>query len=94
MSILVKPIITEKSIRLAKKGFYTFGADKAMDKLAIKKAVEEQFGVEVLAVKTVKMPGKTKRFFRTGRLVEESPWKKAVVEVKKGQKIPIFEVSE
>lgn len=90
--ILKKPIITEKSIAKAKLGFYTFAVDKDAGKETIKKAVEDQFGVNVVSIKTVKMPGKTRKVGKLRKEICTSSWKKAIVKLKKEQKIPIFEV--
>lgn len=93
MNILKRPIITERSIEQTKKGFYTFGVDLDARKEDIKKAVEKQFGVNVLSIRTIKMPEKTKRSGRTGRIITRNEWKKAVVKIKTGQKISLFDVS-
>lgn len=89
MTILKRPILTEKARELAKKGQYVFEVDHRANKNEIKKAVEETFGVEVEKVRIVKIPPK-KKIFR-GVLGEKKGIKKAIVKVKKGQKIDIFE---
>jgi len=61
-SALIRPIITEKSMREAQKGRFTFETAKHADKLTIKKIVEELFKVRVLSVATRIVKGKSKRF--------------------------------
>ncbi|MBI4100550.1 50S ribosomal protein L23 [Candidatus Microgenomates bacterium] len=92
--ILTKPVITEKSLQIASLGWYTFVVVKEANKKEIKKAVEDQFKVNVLAVKTVIMKGKTKKVGRRRAEVKQSPWKKAIVRLKPDQKISLFEVTQ
>lgn len=75
--IIIRPIITEASMeRLADKK-YTFEVAKSSNKVEIKKAVEEIFGVKVLKVNTVSMKSKSKRVgYHLGKTSE---WKKAIV---------------
>ncbi len=75
MIILRRPIITEKSMRLAQGGQYSFEIDKNATKPMVAKAVIDKFSVKVRAVKIINMPS----------------IKKAMVQVGKGQKIAIFE---
>ena len=88
--IIKKPIITEKSMKVEydrqgneiKK--YTFEVPKTVNKLEIKYAVEEVFGVEVAAVNTMNYAGKLKRMGRyEGR---RASWKKAIVTLKPNSK--------
>lgn len=92
MNILKRPIITERSTLAAKKGFYTFAVVKNARKEQIKKAIEDQFGINVVSIRTIKMPEKTKRSSKTGRTSTSGEWKKAIVKVKTGEKITLFEV--
>lgn len=87
--IIIRPIVTEKSMRLTE-GFntFTFEVDKKANKIAIKKAIEEIFNVNVVSVNTVNVRPKTKR---VGRYVgKTSAYKKAVVKLKEGQDINLF----
>jgi len=87
--ILLKPIVTEKSMGLMEEDKYTFLVDKRANKIEIKKAVEELFKVTVLDVKTMVVKGKIKR---VGRFTGKTPdRKKAVVTLKSGDKIAVFE---
>jgi len=87
--VLIKPIITEKSSGLMAEGKYTFRVDKAANKIEIKYAVETVFKVNVTDVRTMNMPGKLKRQGKTQGMTPE--WKKAIVTLKPGQSLPIFE---
>lgn len=91
--ILKEPILTEKSLRLAKEGWFTFRVEKDSAKRAIAKAVEEQFGVQVIDIRTLTMSSKTRRVGKSRRKHETGDWKKAVVQLKKDQKIALFDVS-
>ena len=91
--IIKKPIITERSLQQTKNGLFTFAFERNVTKLKAKKAIEEQFGVNVTDIKMIKMPGKTKRAGKKMRKVNLSSWKKIIVRLKKDQKIPVFEIS-
>jgi large subunit ribosomal protein L23 len=93
LNVILGPIITEKSMNDAAKGRYTFKVTVQATKKDIKKAVEEQFKVNVLKVATITVKG---RSAKTGvKRIEtlKSPFKKAMVQIKAGQKISIFETS-
>ena len=87
--VLRKPIVTEKNTLLQEHNKYTFEVSQGADKHQIKVAVEKAFKVKVTAVNVITVPGKTRRVGR--RQVATTPWKKAVVTLKPGQKIEIFE---
>ena len=87
--ILRRPIITEKNTALQEQSKYTFEVAPEADKRHIKLAVEKAFKVKVTDVNVMTVPGKTRRARR--RMVTTSPWKKAVVTLKSGQKIELFE---
>lgn len=87
--VLVRPLITEKSAELASEGKYVFEVNPAMNKVEVKKAVRATYGVEPIAVHIVTNKGKRVRF---GRLQgQRKDWKKAIVTLKKGQTIEVFE---
>lgn len=92
--ILKKPIITEKSLLATGQGFYTFEVDRRATKHQIKKAVEDHFKVDVVSVRTLNYKGKQKRFGKARRKIQTSGFKKALVKLKPGQKLDIFEVQE
>ena len=87
--VLIKPIITEKSSVMMGEGKYTFRVDGAANKIEIKYAVESIFKVDVTEVRTMNMPGKLKRQGRTSGMTPE--WKKAIVTLKPGQRLPILD---
>ncbi len=77
--VIIKPIISEQSMDQLADKKYTFAVNKAANKIEIKKAVEEIFGVKVESVNTMNMLGKTKRM---GRYEGKRPnWKKAIVKL-------------
>lgn len=93
--VLVSPILTEKvNIQMEKSGRYTFEVDKRSNKLEIKKAVEEFYGVKVTEVNTVVVPGKNKtRYTKAGFLQGVKPsYKKAIVTLAEGDSIDLFSI--
>jgi large subunit ribosomal protein L23 len=87
--VLIRPLITEKNTMLSALGQYTFEVDRRANKPLGKEAVEKIFKVDVTAVNVINVPPKTRRVGRsTGKT---SPWKKAVVTLKPGQRIEVFE---
>jgi large subunit ribosomal protein L23 len=87
--ILRKPLVTEKNATLQMSGKYAFEVDKRANKMQIKEAVETAFKVTVLGVNLMNMPGKSKRM---GKGITITPnWKKAIVTLKSGDKIDLFE---
>lgn len=92
--VLVRPVITEKSMADANNSKFTFVVDLAADKTAIKKAVEKEFSVKVLDVATVIVKYKTKRVGKKRTEKVLGSYKKALVQLVKGQKIALFELGE
>lgn len=88
-SVLRRPIITEKSTALAAQNKYVFEVDPRANKAQIKEAVEVAFGVRVQAVNTMNVRGKARRFGR--RETRQPDWKKAIVTLRPGDKIELFE---
>lgn len=87
--IIVRPIITEKTSRLMELGQYTFEVLPKVNKIEIRKAVEEVFKVKVVRVNTIHVRSKPKRM---GAFLGRSrSWKKAIVTLAAGQKIAFFE---
>jgi large subunit ribosomal protein L23 len=87
--VLRRPLITEKNTLLQAQGRYAFEVAARANKQQIKQAVETAFKVGVTAVNTMTVPGKQRRVGR--RQVLTSPWKKAIVTLKPGDKIELFE---
>ena len=91
--VLVSPLITEKvNSQMESSNRYTFQVDKRANKLEIKKAVEEFYGVKVADVNTIVVPGKSKsRFTKAGFLQGvKGSYKKAVVTLGEGESIDLF----
>lgn len=87
--IIIKPVVTEKSMNLQAENKYTFYVDTKANKTEIKNAIEKIFEVDVLKVNTINVKGKMKRVGRfTGRTAAK---KKAIVYLKPGQTIKLFE---
>ncbi len=87
--IIIKPVVTEKSMNLLADNKYTFVVDKKSNKTEIKNAIEDIFKVKVEKVSTMIIKGKPKRMGRfEGRTSDR---KKAIVSLKPGQKIKLFE---
>jgi large subunit ribosomal protein L23 len=87
--VIIRPVVSEKSYALATIGKYTFRVHQDAHKTQIKQAVEELFGVGVVDVRTSSVPSKPKRRgYTAGRT---RAWKKAVIQVREGESIPIFQ---
>ncbi len=87
--ILVRPIITERSMADSEEGKYTFVVDRRANKYQIKDAVESIFGVKVVRVNTMRMLGKRRRMgMHFGR---RPSWKKAIVQLAPGDDLDFFE---
>ncbi len=87
--VLRRPVITEKGTVLQSQNKYAFEVAGGANKPQIKQAVEKAFGVKVTAVNVMTMRGKMRRVGR--RQVLTPSWRKAVVTLKPGDKIEIFE---
>lgn len=90
--VILKPLLTEKSLVDAAKGDYSFVVDKKATKGEIRKAVKEKFSVDVVSVRTRTIKGRTRRVFQRREKTVLGPRKTATVRVGKEQKIDIFEV--
>ncbi len=93
MSIIVKPVITEKMTSLGENlNRYGFIVQKTANKLQIKEAVEEIYAVEVKSVNTMNYSGKTKsRFTKAGLITGKSKsYKKAIVTLAEGETIDFY----
>ena len=83
--MLLRPVITERSMAGTNAGRYTFAVAKDATKREIADAVSESFKVDVVAVNVIHVPGKTRRLGR--RLGHRPDWKKAIVTLAQGQRI-------
>ncbi len=84
---ILAPLVTEKATALSEQNQVVFRVPLEATKPEIKAAVEGLFGVKVLAVNTLVVKGKTKRF--KGRPGQRSDWKKAMVKLAEGQSIDL-----
>ncbi|MGB9743104.1 MAG: 50S ribosomal protein L23 [Minisyncoccales bacterium] len=86
--IIKSPHITEKASDLTETNQYVFKVFSQANKIQIKKAVEKKYGVNVEKIRIINVPSKRRRM---GRIVgARQGYKKAIVEIKKGQKIEIL----
>ena len=91
--VLVKPILTEKAnAQQEKLRRYAFKVDRRANKLEIKKAVEEFYGVNVIDVNTAVVPGKNKTRYTKAGFIQgmKSAYKKALVTVAEGEAIDLY----
>jgi large subunit ribosomal protein L23 len=91
--IIMRPVISEKSMDETQRGKYTFRVHNDANKLMVKQAIEELFkvNVETVNVSTTKAKEKSRNRRRGRQEGWTSPWKKAVVTLASGQKIEFFE---
>ena len=89
-SVIRRPCVTEKSVMSSEEANkVVFDVNNNANKAQIKEAVQELFGVTVIKVNTMRMPGKRVRMGR--HMGMRPPWKKAVVTLKEGDQIEFFE---
>jgi len=86
--VIVRPVVSEKTFALAEAGKYTFRVHDRAHKTQIRQAIEQLFDVHVLDVRTASVKSKPKRRGHTSGRTRH--WKKAVVQVREGETIPIF----
>lgn len=87
--IIIKPVVTEKSVSLMELNKYVFKVALSANKIENKKAVEEIFKVKVVGVNTIRVQGKVKRMGRYEG--KTSDYKKAIVQLAEGDHIEVFE---
>jgi large subunit ribosomal protein L23 len=87
--LLRTPHISEKAARLAEAGTYVFDVPADAEKIAIRKAVEQLYKVNVVSVRTIRHEGKP--IYRGRRPGRRASWKKALVTIKQGQVIDLYE---
>jgi large subunit ribosomal protein L23 len=87
--VIIRPVVSEKTFVLAEAGKYTFRVHEKAHKTQIRQAVEQLFDVKVLAVRTASVRSKPKRRGQTSGRTRQ--WKKAIVQVREGDTIPIFQ---
>jgi large subunit ribosomal protein L23 len=87
--VIIRPVVSEKSYVLSAANRYTFRVHHAAHKTQIRQAVEALFGVHVVDVRTVSVKSKPKR--RGVVPGRTRSWKKAIVRIRPGETIPIFQ---
>jgi large subunit ribosomal protein L23 len=87
--VLIRPVVSEKSYVLAAANRYTFHVHRHAHKTQIRQAVEALFDVHVVDVRTMSVKPKPKRRGQTSGRTDS--WRKAVVQVRAGETIPIFQ---
>ncbi len=88
--VLKGPVVTEKSLALAKKGEYMFWVEEGATKKIVATEVMRAFGVKVKGVRSVKVAGKTRRRGKARRSVLVREGRKMLVKLAKGEKIDLF----
>ncbi len=89
--VIKQPVVSEKSYALLDDGAYTFQIHPDANKIQVRKAVEELFGVTVRKVNTLNRKGKRKRNRRNGTYGSRPNTKRAVVTLVEGDRIDLFE---
>ena len=93
MSVLIKPIITEKATDLSElRNCYSFVVKKMANKIEVKEAVESAYGVSVKVVRTMNYPVKRKTKFTKNGVVsgKKGAYKKAIVQLAEGENIDFY----
>jgi large subunit ribosomal protein L23 len=89
--VILRPVVSEKSYALLDENVYTFQIDRRANKIEVRQAVEELFGVRVVKVTTLNRKGKRTRNRRTGAVGRRPDTKRAVVSLAEGDRIDLFE---
>jgi large subunit ribosomal protein L23 len=87
--VIIRPVVSEKSYQLSGYDRYTFRVHADAHKTEIRQAVEALFDVHVVEVRTITMKSKPKRRGNTKGRTRR--WKKAIVQVRAGESIPVFQ---
>ncbi len=87
--VLLRPIVTEKSTLLQSQDKYVFQVAPKANKIMVREAVQKAYNVNVASVNIVNTPGKRKRY--GPRMVQQPGTKKAIVTLKSGERIQLFE---
>jgi len=87
--VIKRPLVTERSVDMAEQGIYSFEVDRTANKLQIREAIEEIFKVNVIGVNTLRIHRKQRGRGRFAGYTQVN--KKAIVRLKPGDKIDIFE---
>jgi large subunit ribosomal protein L23 len=91
MSVLIRPVVSEKSTTLMEANTYVFVVDPRATKIDVRNAVEQAFNVKVTNVNTLNRKGKSTRNRRTGVVGSRPDTKRAIVTLREGDSINLFE---
>jgi large subunit ribosomal protein L23 len=91
MTVLLRPVVSEKTYALMDKGTYVFVVDPRATKIDVRNAVQQAFNVTVTNVNTLNRKGKATRNRRTGVRGSRPDTKRAIVTLKSGDTINLFE---
>ncbi|MGC8497926.1 MAG: 50S ribosomal protein L23 [Acidimicrobiales bacterium] len=89
--ILIHPVVSEKTYALMERHTYVFVVDEAATKIDVRNAVEQAFNVKVTKVNTLRRRGKATRSLRTGVRGARPDTKRAIVTLRSGDSINLFE---
>lgn len=92
--VIIAPVISEKSMNDAAQSKFTFKVARDTNKKAIRKEIEAKFKVNVISVATSIVKGKRRKQGIRRIEVVSSSWKKAIVKLKEGQKIDLFDIAQ
>ncbi|MFC1599130.1 50S ribosomal protein L23, partial [Patescibacteria group bacterium] len=87
--VLLKPLITEKATDLVEQNKYSFAVALQTNKIEVKKAIKALYGVEPISVNIIRMRGKRVGYGRISG--KRKNWKKAIITLKAGDKIEVYE---
>ncbi len=90
--MILKPVLTEKSFALVGLDQYTFLVEPKANKNQIRETIEKLFKVDVIQISTIKTQTRRVRATRSRHHVAQRGYKKAIVKLKSGQKISLFNV--
>jgi len=93
-NLVIKPQITEKTLEMSKNGRFTFVVAKEARKEEIKKYLKNVFNVDVVSINTLTNAPEIKRNIKKSVKFKKGGIKKAIVKLKKGQSIDLFEVEQ
>ena len=91
MNVLIRPVVSEKTYALMDENVYVFIVDPKATKIDVRHAVEQAFNVTVTKVNTLNRKGKSVRNRRTGKLGSRPDTQRAIVTLKSGDSINLFE---
>jgi len=91
---IIKPYLTEKTMTIATRGWYTFVVQSFAGKAEIAHAIEELYKVKVVDIRTINVHGKMKRAGKKQQTKLQPTWKKAMVKLAAGQTIDAFQIGQ